>query len=132
MSTNLPFNEQPKASRVPCNGSMLIGPIVIAVGGFFLLKNLGIVSWDFDLNWWALLMLIPAGGILLNVWQEYQRNDGNLTRELRNKLVAGAGILLLALFFLTGLEWDRYWPLFLILGGVALLVNVLGSPERGV
>lgn len=130
MSTNLPPSEQPKGSRAQANNNMLIGLVVIAIGGFFLLKNFGIVDWDF--NWWAFFLLIPAGGILLNVWQEYQRNGENLTRDLRNKLVVGAGILLIAFMLLIGLDWELYWPMFLILGGVALLLNVLGASDRRV
>ncbi len=130
MSTNLPLNEQPKSSRTQPCGNALIGLAVIAAGGFFLLKNFGLVNLDF--NWWAFFLFIPAGGILLNVWQEYQRNGESLTRELRNKLVIGASILLVAVMLLTGLDLDRYWPLFLIIGGAAMLLNVLKQPDRQV
>jgi hypothetical protein len=98
---------------------------VVALGGFFLLQNFGLVSWDF--NWWTFFLLIPAGAILMDVWQKYKDNGERLTQELRSKIVAAAGMLLVAFLFLTGLEWDRYWPLFLILGGVAILLNTIGS-----
>ncbi|MBN1311191.1 MAG: hypothetical protein JXB30_07210 [Anaerolineae bacterium] len=130
MSTDLPPNERPQGKDIQPNNNLLMGIVVIALGGFFLLKNFGLVHWDF--NWWAFFLLIPAGGILMNVWQEYQRNGGQLNRELRSKLVGGAGILLVAFMFLTGLDWERYWPLFLILGGVAILLTTTGSSEGGV
>lgn len=131
MSTNLPPNEQPKGnSSIQPNNNALAGLVVIAVGGFFLLKNFGLVNWDF--NWWAFFLLIPGGIMLLNVWRAYQSNGEHFTRDLRNKLVVGVGILLVAFVLLTGLDWDLYWPLFLILGGMALLLNVLRTSEREV
>lgn len=132
MSTNLPPNEQPKGNGLQPSTNALVGLAILAIGGFFLLKNFGVINWDFEFNWWALFLLIPVGSILQNVWQQYRRNGDKLTRELRTKLVAGAGILLVALMLLIGLDWDRYWPVFLILGGVALLLNVLGSSDRRV
>jgi peptidoglycan/LPS O-acetylase OafA/YrhL len=128
MSTNLPPNEQPQNNGNPSNNNALIGLVVVAVGGFFLLRNFGVINWD--VNWWAFFLLIPAGGIFLNVWQEYKRNGEHLNRELRSKLVIAAGFLLSIFVLLTGLEWERYWPMFLILGGVALLLNALGASKR--
>jgi hypothetical protein len=127
MSANLPPNEQPPHDRRRTNSGLLIGLVVVFMGGFFLLRNLGVVSWD--VNWWAFFLLIPAGGIFMDVWQDYRHNGGNLTRELRSKLVAGAGILLFAFVFLTGLDWGKYWPLFLILGGVSILLTALDAPR---
>ncbi|MBN1429066.1 MAG: hypothetical protein JXB07_11825 [Anaerolineae bacterium] len=128
MNTNLPPSEQPKATEIRPNNHALIGLVVIAIGGFFLLRNFGLVDWEF--NWWAFFLLIPAGGISMNVWQEYQHNGKQFTYDLRNKLVVSAIILLTAFMLLTGLDWDRYWPLFLILGGVAVLFNAIGSSRH--
>jgi hypothetical protein len=133
MNTNLPPNERPRDKsreiKLEFSTNATIGVVILAVGGFFLLKNFGIISWDFDFNWWALFLLIPAGSILQKVWREYQRNGESLNRELRTKLVAGVALLFFGFMLLTGLDWDRYWPLFMIFGGMALLLNSLRSSD---
>ena len=104
-------------------GGLGMGFVVIAVGVIFLLRNLGI-----DLpflqfhNWWAVFILIGALGPLsyaLQRWHELGRVDGLVLHSLLSALV----ILLVASFFLLDLSWERWWPLFVIYGGLWMLVK---------
>ena len=100
-----------------------MGVAVIAVGVVFLLRNLGI-----DLpflqfhNWWAVFILIGALGPLSYAaqrWHALGRVDGLVLHSLLSALV----VLLVASFFLLDLSWERWWPLFVIYGGLWMLVK---------
>ncbi len=124
MSENLPPNERPQASQSRRDNAALVGGMVLVlIGVYFLLQNLGIVfRLPFDINWWALFILIPAGMILSNVWRSYRANGDRLVGEARNQLIVGVLIAAVALVFLFDIGWDNFWPLLLILGGVLILL----------
>ena len=79
-----------------------------------MLEEMGI---PFLANWWALFILIPACWAFVAAWESYQ-NNGRLTRGGAGSLVGGALLTLLALVFLFNLDFDLFWPLLLIAGGV--------------
>jgi hypothetical protein len=133
MNTELPPNErpsqpQPEAATERQPGS-LSGPVIggialVVIGGIMLLQTMGITHrFNFDFNWWALFMLIPLLSIANNAWQTYQTNGERLTREVRSKfvLVAVLSVVFAALMF--DLDWSRLWPVFLILGGLGILLG---------
>jgi hypothetical protein len=97
------------------------GAVLILLGVVFLLEEMGI---PFLANWWALFILIPAGWAFVTAWGSYQK-DGRLTRGGAGSLVGGALLTLLALVFLLNLDFDLFWPLLLIAGGLALLGTTL-------
>jgi hypothetical protein len=103
--------------------------ILIALGAVFLLQNLGIITLT---NWWALFILIPAGGSFANAWRIY-RATGEWG-PAAGPLIGGLIFTALALMFLfnisLGINWGTFWPLLLIAGGIALLLQVLGG-NRG-
>jgi cation transport ATPase len=100
------------------NNSWVMGVVLIALGGLFLLST--ILDISFVTNWWAVFILIPALTSLNRAWQSY-RSHGRLTRKGRRSLVNGLLILTVALIFLLGLDWGVVWPVFLIIIGVGLL-----------
>ncbi|MDE2023020.1 MAG: hypothetical protein KGJ18_02305 [Gammaproteobacteria bacterium] len=99
------------------------GLVVIAVGVAFPL-------WNFDVrlpfmryrNWWALFILIGAVGPLsyaLHRYREKRRFDGGVLHSL----ISAAAVIVLALMFLLDLDWARWWPVFIIIGGLYMLAN---------
>lgn len=97
------------------------GAILVLLGVVFLLEELGI---PFLENWWALFILIPACRAFVVARRSYQDN-GRLTRGGAGALVGGALLTILALAFLFNLDFDLFWPLLLIAGGLALLGTTL-------
>ncbi|HET9834818.1 MAG TPA: hypothetical protein VFP88_00520 [Rhodanobacteraceae bacterium] len=96
---------------------------VIALGVLFLLRNLG---YGFDFfefhNWWAWLILVAAVAPLSRAIELYRasgRVDGLVIHHL---FVAGA-VATVAVLFLLDLDWGRWWPLFVILGGLSMLAR---------
>lgn len=102
-------------------GNWIIGVVLIALGGLFLLSN--VLPGTYLTNWWAVFILIPALFNLNRAWQSYRRH-GRLTRGGRSALVGGLLILTVALIFLLGLDWGVVWPVFIIIAGIGILLQV--------
>jgi len=112
---------QEKSSR---RGSPWIGgAVLIVLGLVFLLQNIT----GFELrNWWAIFILIPAFGMFARTYRDYQ-NNGRLTAAGRGPLIGGLLLTFIAAAFLFSLDFGNLWPVFLILGGIALLLNAFWS-----
>lgn len=114
---------QARRERRAAGGSGWIGgAVLILLGIIFLLRNFGV----FDVtNWWALFILIPAFGALATAWNLYRAAGNRLTVASRGPLVWGFVLLMVAFTFLFNLDFSLLLPLLLILGGVALLLNII-------
>jgi hypothetical protein len=101
-------------------GSWIVGLILIALGVIFLAQNFG---YGLAGNWWALLILLPAFACFAGAWSMYQRNGGNLTPPVTSAAVAGIFLAALALILFRGVELARFWPIILIVLGLAALFS---------
>lgn len=101
-------------------GNSITGAIILIVIGLFLvLQRLGISGFE---NWWAIFILIPAIS-----------STENLVRELRSSrgfhfAIASTilGILFptaVAFMFLFDLDWSLYWPIFIMLAGISMILT---------
>ena len=122
---NDPMTDQPeyenKPQRSGATPNWVIGGILILIGVVLLFQNL----LGFHLvNWWALFILIPAYDSFNRAYQMYQ-GEGRFSRAVRGKLTNGAILALVAAAFLFNVSFNLIWPLFLIGGGVMILVNAL-------
>ena len=112
---------QEKSSR---RGSPWIGgAVLIFIGLGFLLQN--ITGSELN-NWWAIFILIPAFGMFTRTYRDYQSN-GRVTPAGRGPLIGGLLLTFIAAAFLFSLDFGNLWPVFLILGGIALLLNAFWS-----
>lgn len=101
--------------------------LVIAVGVFFLLGNFGFDFPFFDrTNWWAWFILIGAAWPLFGAVERY-RTVGKFDGHVLNELLTAAVIVMVALMFILELSWQQWWPLFVIYGGLCMLVR---GPRR--
>ena len=98
------------------------GSLLILFGLVFLLQNFDLIEVE---NWWAWLLLVPAGTSFAAAWSEYQETGHQLTARARRSGAAGVIFASLAGFFLLGLDIVIFGPLLLILLGIALFVNAL-------
>jgi hypothetical protein len=97
------------------------GAVLILVGVIFLIGEF--TSFHLQ-NWWALFILIPAVGSFATAWTAYQKQQ-RLTSVVRGPLIGGIILTCVALIFLLQLDLGRYWPVFLIVAGVAVLLGAL-------
>ena len=100
------------------------GAILIVLGLIFMAQNLHIATFQ---NWWAIFILIPAVGAFNTAWRRYQAAGGRLTSDAAGSLIGGLVLTVIALAFLfnLGLNASLFWPLLLIIGGVALLLQAM-------
>ncbi len=115
------FRHEMPAARKKSRDGWIWGILLILGGGFLLLSNLTNYSLT---NWWALFILIPALGSFGDAWSHYQ-DENRFSRRVRNALVSGVIFLCIALFFLLNLNFGRYWAVWLIVGGLVILINSL-------
>jgi hypothetical protein len=115
-----PQPEPPGHSRV---ARWMPGVVLIVIGLAFLASNFS----GFQLrNWWALFILIPAFASFGKAL-EAMRREGEMTREVWGALSGGAILLLIAGAFLFNLNWGLIWPIFLIIGGLGMLLGARGA-----
>jgi hypothetical protein len=101
--------------------------VLIALGGIFLLQNLGrLPAWG---NWWALFILIPAAGSAGTAWTLYRRAGDRVTPAARRSALGAVALTFVAAMFLFGLNWGLLWPVFLILFGLEALVSRGGTGD---
>lgn len=89
--------------------------VVIAIGVFFLARNLGIRI-PLVHNWWAWLILIVAVVPLSQAIRGY-RTRGGWDAWVFRDLLNAALLVVIALMFLLRLEFTVWWPIFVIFGG---------------
>jgi hypothetical protein len=96
---------------------------VIAIGVLFLLRNLG---YGFDFfefhNWWAWLILVASVAPLTRAYELY-RASGKFDGMVAHHLFVAGAVIVVAVLFLLDLDWGRWWPLFVILGGLGMLAR---------
>lgn len=100
-----------------------LGLAIMAVGGVFLLRNLGYeLPFLHYRNWWALFILLGAVGPLTLAVERY-RSIGRLDWIALHSLLSAGVIVLVATFFLAGLDWATWWPLLVIYAGFWMLLK---------
>src|SRR5688572_15065350 len=87
-------------------GVPIVGLGIVIVGAIFLARNFG---WDFPLpdRWWALFVLIPAGGALVTAARLYN-HDGRLSERAIGTATAGVLMLAAALILFLDLDWGTW------------------------
>ena len=112
-------NRRPRDVSWP--GVPLVGLGIVIVGVIFLARNFG---FDFPLpdRWWALFILIPAGGALVTAARLYNQ-DGRLTERVIGAATVGALMLATALILFLDLDWGDWWPVMVIIVGLGILAR---------
>lgn len=103
------------------NYPLMGGVALIIIGGIFMLRNFEVI--DIGHNWWALFFLIPISYSVSTVWRRRRESDGKFPPEARGALVGAAVLTLVMCIFLFDLNWGVMWPVFLILGGLSIILG---------
>lgn len=111
-----------RAVRYAGGSAWVAGVVLIALGGLFMLQNMGMVAVH---NAWALLILIPAAGSFATAFGAYRVNGGRLNAMARGSIISGLIFVAITAFFLYDLNWATWWPVLLILAGVGALANAM-------
>jgi hypothetical protein len=116
-----PNNNERRSGDVSWPGVPLVGIGIVLVGVIFLARNFG---WDFPLpdRWWALFVLIPAGGALVTAARLYNQ-DGRLSERAIGAATVGLLMLATALILFLDLDWGDWWPVMVIIVGLGILAR---------
>jgi hypothetical protein len=116
-STGNPASE--RKSRI---GEVATGSVVILIGMIFLANNFGI---DFPFfgwhNWWALFILVGAASPAARAFDRY-RSVGTIDAQVAHSMFSALAIVTVALIFLLDASFATWWPIFLVIGGLSMLV----------
>lgn len=116
----MPLDETEPRYRRPRH--IIPAVVVIAFGVYFLLGNFGYNLAFFELyNWWAWLILLAAVVPLAEALERF-RAVGSVDGGVIHSLLTAAVVVMVALMFLLDLSWARWWPVFVIYGGLCMLV----------
>ncbi len=102
-----------------------LGFLLVVLGVILLFESLG---YETFVNWWALLILIPAYWGYVGSWNSYQEN-GKITRGVIFSLSFAILLTILTGILLFNLALGQYWPILLIVAGLVLLVSAF-FPRR--
>ena len=98
------------------------GLILILLGVLLFMANQGILSWG---DWWK-YFLIGLGGIFL-IDAAIRSGSGNFRGLVIGRIVSGFVLIAIGVFFLFG--FSTWWPLILIVAGIAIIAA--GLLRRG-
>ena len=93
------------------------GIALIVLGLIFLVQNYRGQEIN---NWWAPFLLIP---VFFTLERGYANLQAGRTGEAVGQLMGGLVLVALVVIFLLDLPLRQLWPIFLIIGGIALLLS---------
>jgi hypothetical protein len=112
------------------SSNILLGLIFIGGGAIVLLNQMDILS--FELNWWALFILIPAIGSFSGAYNRYRATNNLFDMSVMVPALIGLFMVALAFNLLVGNGWNfnlsLYWPIILILLGLGM---IFGRSRKG-
>ena len=126
------MEDQNKSSNKLGNRSpnLWIGLIFVFGGIAVLLNQLGLLP--FELNWWALFIMMPAAGFLSGAYNRFRANENLLSMEVTFPALIGLFLVALSISLLLGGAWDinwgLLWPFIIILIGLGM---IFGRSRKG-
>jgi len=110
----------PRKNRI---GEVVAGLVVIGIGLIFLADNFGV---DFPFfgwhNWWAMFILIGAAAPASRAIDRY-RSVGTIDAQVAHSMISALAVVAVALIFLLDASFGKWWPIFLVIGGLSMLVS---------
>jgi len=112
-------NQNTKATYSKSFSNIWVGIIFILGGAIVLLNQFGILP--FELNWWALFILMPAIGFFSGAYNRYRATGELFTMEVMFPGLLGIFMVIMSASLLVGDAWDINWSLlwpfvFIIIG----------------
>lgn len=107
-----------------------LGLVVIVIGLLFLAREHGYkLDFLWIHNWWALFILIPAVAMTARVVARVRRL-GRFDAEAAGTSIGALATALVAGMFLLDLNFGKWWPVFVILGGLSILLSGFAKDEN--
>ena len=103
------------------DGRRIGAVVLIVVGAIFLLRNFEFLN--LGRHWWALFFLIPISALVTTLQRQRKAHGGALPPESRGSIIGVVTLTTLMCIFLFGVNWGTIWPIFIIIGGLSLILK---------
>ena len=105
------------------SSTLWIGLIFIFGGIAVLLNQLGLLP--FELNWWALFIMMPAAGFLSGAYNRFRFHGNLFSMDVAFSALIGLFLTALSFSLLVGaawnINWSLFWPVIIILIGLGMI-----------
>ena len=105
------------------SSNLWMGLIFIFGGIAVLLNQLGLLS--FELNWWALFIMMPAAGFLSGAYNRFRANENLFSMDVAFPALIGLFLVGLSISLLVdvvwNINWSLVWPFIIILIGLGMI-----------
>ena len=105
------------------SSNLWMGLIFIFGGIATLLNQLGLLS--FELNWWALFIMMPAAGFLSGAYNRFRANENLFSMDVAFPALIGLFLVGLSISLLVdvvwNINWSLVWPFIIILIGLGMI-----------
>jgi hypothetical protein len=103
--------------------SLWMGLIFIFGGVAVLLNQLNLLP--FELNWWALFIMMPAAGFLSGAYNRFRSSNNLFSMDVAFPALMGLFMIALSFSLLVGaawnINWSLFWPFIIILIGLGMI-----------
>jgi len=105
------------------SSNLWMGLIFIFGGIAVLLNQLNLLS--FELNWWALFIMLPAAGMLSGAYNRFRSHGNAFSMDVAFTALIGLFMVGLSISLLFGaawnFNWSLLWPSVIILIGLGMI-----------
>jgi hypothetical protein len=105
------------------SSNLWIGLIFIFGGVAVLLNQFDLLP--FELNWWALFIIMPAAGFMSGAYNRFRANEDLFSMEVAFPALIGLFLTALSFSLLVGaawnINWSLLWPVIIILVGLSMI-----------
>ena len=117
------MNEMRNKENKNQSPNLWLGLIFVFGGIALILNQLDLLP--FELNWWALFIMLPAVGFLNGAYNRFQAHGNLFSMDVAFSALIGLFLTALSFSLLVGaawnINWSLFWPLILVLIGLGMI-----------
>lgn len=117
------MEKNPEVDKKNQSPNLWIGVIFVFGGIALIINQLNLLP--FELNWWALFILMPAAGFLNGAYKRFRSHNNLFSMDVASSALVGLFMVALSFSLLLGaawnINWSLFWPLMIILIGLGMI-----------
>jgi drug/metabolite transporter (DMT)-like permease len=115
--------QEPNKDNKNRSPNLWLGLIFVFGGIALILNQLNLLP--FELNWWALFIMLPAAGMLSGAYNRFRSHGDVFSMDVVFTALIGLFLVFLSFSMLVGAEWNinwsLFWPVIIILIGLGMI-----------
>ncbi|MGD8402918.1 MAG: hypothetical protein PVJ21_04620 [Anaerolineales bacterium] len=114
---------EPNKNNKKQSSNLWLGLIFVFGGVALILNQLNILP--FELNWWALFIMLPAAGMLNGAYNRFRSHGNAFSMDVAFTALIGLFLVALSFSMLVGaswnFNWNLFWPAIIIIIGLGMI-----------